>query len=500
MTSTAIKFRDTGIPGLDAVLGGGLFERSLFLVFGPPGAGKTALAFQMAFHAAAAGRPVVYIATLNEAASRLVEHVGTMSFWDPRLIGKRIFLESIYPLVRHSFAEVTSALIETARSHGAKLLVLDGVTTIRDLHPRSVEHRYFVHEVSTALAALGCTLVVTTSEVPDMHGSTPPEFTMSDAVVELKHPDGGHGQQVRALRVWKNRGASCMLGSHALRITAEGLTVYPRFETHPLPAAAPPPAERLSSGQPELDAMMAGGLPGGSITIAAGAPGTGKTLILLHYLVEGARQGQRGLLVGFREPYRDLVAKARSFGLDLDGPVKAGLITVVRRVPADLVADEVLAQVLDELGRTGATRLCVDGLPDLGRLIGDEQRRCGLLACMAEHVRARGITTLLTWETGQVVGPELDFAGSPLEVLAENVILLRYVEFQGELRRILSVLKMRGTAHDNSIRQYEIGGEGIRVLSRQETAEGLLTGIARLPSERRVKRRGTAAGRQGNTT
>ena len=93
-----------------------------------------------------------------------------------------------------------------------------------------------------------------------------------------------------------------------------------------------------------------------------------------------------------------------------------------------------------------------------------------------------------------MVGPELDFAGSPLEVLAENVILLRYVEFQGDLRRILSILKMRDTMHDHSIRQYEIGGEGIRVLSRQESAEGLLTGIARLPSERRVKRRGTAAG------
>ncbi|WP_433933474.1 RAD55 family ATPase [Sorangium cellulosum] len=499
MTSDPTKFLDTGIPGLDHVLGGGLFQRGLLLVFGPPGAGKTTLVFQMAFHAASAGRPVVYIATLAEPASRLIEHVGTMSFWDARQIGKRIFLESIYPLVRRSLADLTSALIETARSHGAKLLILDGLTTIRDLHPGSAEHRYFVHEVSAALAALGCALVVTTAEVPDMHGSTPPEFTMSDAVVELGHPDR-HRRQVRALRVWKNRGAPCVLGSHALRITAEGLTVYPRFETHPLPAAAPPPAERLSSGQSELDAMMAGGLPGGSITIAAGAPGTGKTLILLHYLVEGARQGQRGLLVSFREPYRDLVAKARSFGLDLDGPVKAGLITVLRRLPADIVADEVLAQVLDELGRTGAARLCADGLSELDRMIADEQRRCGVLACMAEHVRARGVTALLTWETGQVVGPELDFAGSPLEVLAENVLLFRYVEFQGVLKRILSVLKMRGTAHDHSIRQYEIGGEGIRVLAPEESAEGLLTGIARLASERRVKRRGTGPGRRGEAT
>jgi circadian clock protein KaiC len=331
-----------------------------------------------------------------------------------------------------------------------------------------------------------------------MHGSTPPEFTMSDAIVELQYPDE-HRQQVRALRVWKNRGAPCVIGSHAVRLTAEGLTVYPRFETLPLPAAALAPAERLSSGQPELDVMMSGGLPGGSITIAAGAPGTGKTVVLLQYLTEGARQGQKGLLLGLREPYGDLVAKARSFGMDLDGRVSDGLITVLRHVPAGLAIDEILAWVLAELGRTGATRLCVDGLAELDHLISDERRRYGVLACLAELVRARGVTTLFTWETGQVVGPELEFAGSPLEVLAENVILLRYVEFQGELRRILSVLKMRGTAHDHSIRQYEIGPEGIQVLSRLDTADGLLTGIARLPSERRVKRRGTAPGRREDT-
>ncbi|WP_437509120.1 ATPase domain-containing protein [Sorangium sp. So ce1099] len=497
MASNPTKFLDTGIPGLDQVLGGGLLERGMLLVFGPPGAGKTTMVFQMALHAASAGRPAVYISTLAEPASRLIEHVGTMSFWDPRLIGKGLFLESIYPLVRRGLAEVASALIETARSHGAQLLVLDGLTTLRDLHPDSAEHRYFLHEVSVALAALGCAAVMTTPEVPDMHGSTPPEFTMSDAVVELRHPEA-HRQQVRALRVWKNRGTPCVLGSHSVRITADGLTVFPRFESRPLPAAAPPTAERLSSGQSELDAMMSGGLPRGSVTIAAGAPGTGKTLVLLHHLIEGARQGQKGLLVGFREPYPELVARARSFGMDLEGPVKEGLITVSRRVPVDLVIDEVLADIMAELGRTGATRLCVDGLAELDRTIPDERRRHGVLASLAELLRARGVTTLFTWEIGQVVGPELDFACSPLEVLAENVILLRYVEFQGTLRRILSILKMRDTMHDHSIRQYEIGGGGIRVLPPGESTEGLLTGIARLPSERRVKRRGRAPGRHGD--
>ncbi|WP_159396652.1 ATPase domain-containing protein [Sorangium cellulosum] len=495
VASGATKFLNTGIPGLDDVLGGGFQERGLLLLFGPPGAGKTTLVFQMAFHAASAGRRVVYISTLAETASRLVEHIGTFSFWDAGLIGKRLFIESIYPLVRQGVAEVARALIDTVRSHGAQLLVLDGLMTIRDLHPQSAEHRLFIHEVSVALAALGCTAVVTTSEVPDMHGSTPSEFTMSDAIVEL-HQSDVHQQPARALRVWKNRGAPCALGSHAVRITARGLAVYPRIETRPLPGAVPTFAERLSSGQPELDVMMSGGLPRGSVTIVAGAPGTGKTLVMLQYLIEGARQGQKGLLVGFREPYPQLAARARSFGMDLEGPVKEGLITVLRHAPVDLVADEVLAQVLAEVERTGAARLGVDGLGELDHMIAVERRRRGVLASLTEFLRARGVTALFTREVGQVVGPELDFAGSPLDVLAENVIFLRYVEFRGALRRILSILKMRDTLHDHSIRQYEIGAEGIRVLSQVESAEGLLAAIARLPSERRVKRRGTAPGRR----
>ncbi|XXY45769.1 ATPase domain-containing protein [Sorangium sp. So ce269] len=493
MANNPTKLLGTGIPGLDDVLGGGLHERGLLLVFGPPGAGKTTLVFQMAFLAASAARPVIYISTLAEPASRLIEHIGTFSFWDARLIGRRLFFESIYPLVRRSLGEVASAMIETVRSHGAQLLVIDGLMTIREFHPDPSEQRLFVHEVSVGLAALGCSAVVTTSEVPDMHGSTPSEFTMSDAVVELQQSDV-HPRPVRMLRVWKNRGAPCVLGSHAVRITADGLAVYPRIETRPLPVAALPSAERMSSGQPELDEMMSGGLPRGSTTVVAGASGTGKTLVLLRCLIEGARQGQKGLLVGFREPYLKLLDRARSHGLDLDGPVRGGLITLLRHAPVDLVVDEVLAQVLAEVERAGAVRLCVDGLAELERAITEERRRYGVLASLIELVRARGVTALFTCETERGVGPELDFSGSPLQVLAENVILLRHVEFQGALRRIVSILKMRDTVHDNSIRQYEVGAEGIRVLSRAESAEGLLTGIARLPSERRAKRRGPASG------
>jgi circadian clock protein KaiC len=143
---------------------------------------------------------------------------------------------------------------------------------------------------------------------------------------------------------------------------------------------------------------------------------------------------------------------------------------------------------LDDLDRTGSVRLVIDSVAVLERLVTDECRRHDVMAALTESVRTRGVTTVLVRETSQRVGPELDFADSPLEVLAENVILLRYVEYEQELARIISVLKMRDAQHDHTIRQYDVEGEGFRVLPMTESRQGILAGIARLPSERRVKR------------
>jgi circadian clock protein KaiC len=240
--------------------------------------------------------------------------------------------------------------------------------------------------------------------------------------------------------------------------------------------------------RPGLRRVLVAAPPRGSMTILAGAPGTGKTLVALQYLLEGAKRGEKGLFVGPRESTRQLVEKARAFNLELDDALERGAITILRRVPIEFATDEVLWQAWTELEQTGSARLVIDSAGELERGIADDSRRHDIFVALAEFVRVRGATAVLTREMGQVVGPELDFADSPLQVLAENVILLRYVEFHGELARILSVLKVRDGLHDHSIRQYEIEERGFRVLPPFETAEGLLTGIARLPSERRVKR------------
>ncbi len=382
---------------------------------------------------------------------------------------------------------MADALIQAAMGHQARLVIIDGLMTIRDLYPQQTELRGFIYELGDALRAANTTTLITSSGVACPPEHPLPEFTMTDGILELGSQEIG-SQTLRTIRSVKMRGLPNLIGQHSLRLDRGGLTVYPRIESVFVPLDIGLKPERVPLGLPELDSMMLGGPLTGSTTLLAGALGTGKTLVCLQFILEGARRGQKGVFVGFRETQRQLIDKARAFGMDLETPIKDGLVAIFHRAPVDLIADQVTWEILDETERSGPERLALDSIVELEQAIGEQRRARGYMFSLAGTLRARGVTSLITKEVPQVVGPELDFSDTPLAVLAENLVLLRYVEFRSELFRIVSVLKMRDSDHDSSIRQYRVTDKGLKVLSTVETAEGVLTGIARLPSEMRVKR------------
>lgn len=476
---------ETGIPNLDLILGGGVPRGDVLLVAGPAGAGKTTLGLQMAFYVASKKQRALYISTLSEPPARLLRHVRPMAFYDEALVGKGLFLVSSYPLAKQGLEEIGAALIGAVKEHRAVLLILDGLMTIRDLHPGAPELRTFLYDLGANLATLDCTTVVLTSGGGD---SASPELTMADGVLELGMEDNG-GQTVRTVRVNKLRGLAPLLGRHSLRIDRAGITVFPRLESMYEPQDTGLSPERVGLGMPEMDRLIGGGAVRGSTTILAGALGTGKTLACLHFLMAGAAAGERGLFVGFRESPRQLIDKAGAFGLDLEGAVKDGRVTIVHRPPVDLVVDEVTWAIREYVASLAPRRIALDSIAELEQMLSEERRRRGYMAALLSLLRGKdGATSLVTKEVSQVIGPELDFSDTPLAVLVENLLLLRYVEFRGELFRVVSVLKMRDSDFDPAIRQYTIGANGLQVLDRLETAEGVLTGIARLPGELRVKR------------
>jgi circadian clock protein KaiC len=286
------------------------------------------------------------------------------------------------------------------------------------------------------------------------------------------------------------RGAPSLVGSHAARIDGRGLAVFPQAESLPLPVPPLPSRGRVSSGFAELDDMTGGGLPGGSVTMLAGAPGTGKSILGLQYLMEGARQGDRSLLLAFRERPEVLVSRARAFGMDLEGAIAAGLVQILHRSAATLEVDEALGAAREALGASSPARIVIDSIAELEQDLPDLGRRRRVMAWITDLVRAHGATGLILRETGQIIGPELEFSDSPLAVLAENVILLRYVELDRRLSRVVSILKVRDSAHDPSIREYEIAQTGAQVIAAGVGDPARLSRIAGLPEERRVKREG----------
>jgi len=484
---------ETGVPNLDLILGGGLAKTDVLLIVGPAGAGKTLLSLQIAFHAASAGQNVVYVSTLSENPNRLLRHIRSFSFCEESLIGKSLYFLSIFPLIKEGLGKVTDALIAAVKERQARLVIIDGIMTFRDLHPRATELRMFIYELGAILPDLDATVILTSSG-PEMWGGHPfPEFTMSDSVLELGREIIGT-QSVRTIKSVKMRGLPHLAGQHSMRIDGSGITVLPRIESLFRPRDTGIRLERMPVGFPELDEMMHGGPLAGSSTLLAGALGVGKTLVSLQYIMEGVRRGEKGLYVSSRETPHQLVDKARLFQIDLESAISSGQVLVLFHPAIDLVADEVAWQVLSNVDRFAPQRVVLDGIAELEQALGDARRRHGFMASLAAMLRDKGITSLFTKEIRQVVGPELDFSDTPLAVLAENIVLLRYIEYRGELVHIISILKMRESAYDHSIREYAVTTAGLKVMSKLESAEGLLTGIARLPSEMRVKRARKGAG------
>jgi circadian clock protein KaiC len=276
------------------------------------------------------------------------------------------------------------------------------------------------------------------------------------------------------------RGAAPLAGLNPFTIDGRGLTIYPRLESV-VPTDSPEwTSARAGFGIRDVDALIGGGLNVGTATLAAGTPGLGKTLLGLHFLAEGARQGERGLFLGFTESDSQLRAKARMFGMDLEAAEAAEHIALFTIPPHDLDADLVAWLIRERVEERRVQRLVIDSATELEGGLTSPERAPMFMASLAAYLRSRSVTTYMTVDVPTIVGPELSFAGNPLLVFAENLLLLRYAEYQGELHRVFAVLKMRFSAFDRALRVYTIeDGVGIEIVGSAPRAEGLLTGLAR---------------------
>lgn len=465
-----------GDPSIDLVLGGGIPRDSVYIITGPPGAGKTILAQQISFTAARAGLKIIYFTNVSEPHSKLVEHIRSFAFFADEIIGQQLQIYNISSHIRNQgFSATLSFIVDTVRTERADLVVVDSFRGLKHVLDVSVRDRGLMFEMSAQLSILGCTTLLVGEYTP-VETQTDPEFSIADGIINLRYVTEDV-QERRTLRIAKMRGVNYLGGDHSFAIDPQGIHVFPRQEAITQAPRYRATQERVSMGIPDLDAMMFGGPIRSSSTLLAGSAGTGKTVLSLHFLAAGAALGESVLMVSFQENPEQLAIRAADFGLAAQLDPANNHAEIMFLSPVELNLDAAAAQIRAAVEQRKVHRIVIDSVAELEFAVRDPERFDDFLASLVGFLRSHEVTTLMTREITQLFGSELSIASRGLSYIVDNIILLRYVELNAEIHRALAVLKNRGSDHDKSLRELTMREGKVRVGTRFTQLAGLMTGM-----------------------
>jgi len=474
---------ETGVPRLDYILKGGMFAGQTYVLMGPPGSGKTILANQICYgHIENSKGRCVYVTLLVESHARMLDHISGLRYYRKQFVGEEIIYVSGYSALKNDgLAGLLALMRRTVREHEATMLVLDGLESVAEVSPDPQAFREFVHDLQGFTGLAHCTTLLLTNKRERLH----PENGLVDGVFELTDTVNGP-RAMREIVVHKFRGSDYLRGRHEVEIESRGMIIHPRTE---IQYDRPPPSAseeriRMATGVGSLDQMISGGVLSGSTTALLGAPGTGKTILGLTFLIEGAKRGQRGVYFGFYEPPPRLVEKAAKVGLDLQRWVDKGLIELVWQPPLEHMLDSLAEQLLEGMRKEDRRRqrLFIDGIEGFRAAGVYPDRMPRFLSAFTNQLRTIDVTAMISEEL-DLFSPLISMPNPELANVVENVILLRYVELRSHLHRLISVMKMRESRYDTSIREFEITDHGLEVSSSFESAEAILTGFGRTGAE-----------------
>jgi circadian clock protein KaiC len=470
----------TGVPGLDDVLGGGLPEYSFNIIAGAPGSGKTTLGHQLVFANATPERPALYFSVLGESAIKMLRCQQQFSFFDLTKVDNCIrFINLSEVVLEHDLGAVLETILSEVEAANPAIVVVDSFRTVirKAVGVNSeLELQGFVQRLALHLTSWQATTFLI-GEYGEGEMRDNPVFTVADGLFWLSQ-NVERNSIVRKLQIMKMRGQYTVPGLHTYRITADGLQVFPRNFGLSEGRAKNNPSRRLSTGNAELDKMTAGGIPRGDSILIAGASGTGKSLVATQFIAEGLRQGEAGLVLVFEERPSDYAGRAETFGLPLEAAVADGKLDILYLRPLDLSVDETMQEIFAAVKRIDAKRVVIDSLAgfEMALAPGFRQDFRESLYRMITAMAGIGVTILSTVEVPEVF-TEFQFSSYAISFLTDDIIRLRYVEIDGELRRMLVVVKMRGGNHSKEIREYEITSEGIVIGKRLAGYRGLITGV-----------------------
>lgn len=459
----------TGDAGLDRVLCGGLLSETAVLLGGPPGAGKTILAQQIALGAATSDHPALLLSSYTEPQGKVLRHLSKFRFFDVDRANERLVPVSLAgPVSSDSSADYLLKLItESVLTHQPSVVVVDSFKGLMDVVDG--DRRRFAYELVARLShTVPLVLLVGEFQPGDAHER--PEFAVADTVLMLSNSEEDEVDR-RSLRVTKFRGSRFLSGRHSLYIDEGGIAVAPRLESLVTTASAVLRGHRCSLGVPGMDEHLSGGLPAGDSSLLMGPSGAGKTAIALHFLADGLRRGEPCLLVAMEEDADSLSAKWSSFGLDLDEYVESGDLTIIEASITELDMDRLASRVEQVVEEKRPARVVFDSLGELRAVAMRDGRSPGFIWALTNAARRHGASALFTLETAAQASADPEKA---LSHLFHDVLFLRYVEQGDALGRGLLVMKMRDSAHSHQLLEVVIDRQGARCLGPLSGVTGLL--------------------------
>ncbi len=474
MPPVTINRLATGVPGLDTVLGGGLPEFSFNLIAGAPGSGKTTLAHQIMFALASPERPALYFTVLGEPALKMLRYQQQFEFFDSDAITTSIrFINLSEEASGGDLDLVMGRISAEVQAAGPGLVFVDSFRSVMMAGASEGSSTAVLQGFVQQLGVQMTSWQATTFLIGEYFSETDvnPVFTVADGIIWLRQ-SLQRNSMVRKLELTKMRGQATLPGLHTFRITSTGITVFaptPLVAKRDDDSGAPRP--RLSMGLPGLDEMLGGGLPDGYSLLVAGPSGSGKSILAATFLAEGARLGERGVIASFEQHPNRMRNHTLATLLD------EGSVTLVDSRAPDLSIDEILLLLVTDIRRVGARRVVIDSLSgfelSLAPTFREDFRES--LARLVAALAAEGVTVLVTSELEDRY-TDLRFSPYGTAFMTDAIIVQRYIEVESRLRRVMAVVKVRGSSHSDALREYSIDESGLVLGAMLPDQEGLLGG------------------------
>jgi circadian clock protein KaiC len=477
-----IRSLPSGVPGLNTVLGGGLPEYSFNLIAGGPGSGKTILAHQIMFANATAERPALYFTVLGEPTLKMLRYQRQFRFFDSNRVGSAIhFVNLSAEVMERNLEEVLQRIVGETERVKPGIVIVDSFRTIRaqgaTAEAATFELDQFVQRLALNLTSWEVTSFLLGEYTEEEQRN--PVFTVADGILWLSQATD-RNSVVRKLQVVKARGRAPMPGLHTFRITDNGLQIFPRIPEQTLTRRLQK-RERLSTGVPGMDEMIGGGVIAGDAVMLTGPAGSGKSTVATQFMAAGLANGETGVIAVFEEYPEEYLARANARNSEVGKMLKAGALELIYLRPLDLSVDEALAAILEAVERLKAKRVVIDSLSGfevaLAPTFREDFRES--LYRLVGTLTATGVTVFMTAEVSEAFS-EARFTSENVSFITDEIIVQRYVEIKGELRRVMAVIKMRGSDHSHEFRSYEVTAKGVVVGGALTEYDGIITGVPTL--------------------